>query len=93
MHGTFGATPNTSFGSSMLGDMSFQDVSLSSAQQIATLQAKLDKKLGPEYISSRPGGNGSVVYVPRTLDCPEIRFSYRNETHLRRGMEGHQSRQ
>ncbi|PYH95147.1 hypothetical protein BO71DRAFT_351880 [Aspergillus ellipticus CBS 707.79] len=35
------------------------------AQEIATLQARLDKKLGPEYISSRPGAAGQRVhYLP-----------------------------
>ena len=34
------------------------DLSAQTAQQIATLQAKLDKKLGPEYISQRPGPSG-----------------------------------
>jgi len=32
-----------------------------SAQEIATLQAKLDRKLGPEYISDRPGAGGVKV--------------------------------
>lgn len=31
------------------------------AQQIATLQSRLDKQLGPEYISSRPGAGGQKV--------------------------------
>ncbi|KIM20420.1 hypothetical protein M408DRAFT_82031, partial [Serendipita vermifera MAFF 305830] len=31
---------------------------LRTAQQIATLQAKLNQKLGPEYISQRPGPSG-----------------------------------
>lgn len=52
--------PNTSFGSPLTGDSSFQDVSLATAQHIATLQAKLDKRLGPEYISQRPGGGGTL---------------------------------
>lgn len=35
-----------------------------SAQEIATLQAKLDRKLGPEYISDRPAaGGGKVQYL------------------------------
>ena len=34
------------------------------AQEIATLQSRLDKQLGPEYISSRPApGGGKVHYV------------------------------
>jgi DNA repair and recombination protein RAD52 len=32
------------------------------AEQVATLQARLDKQLGPEYISSRPGPSGQKVY-------------------------------
>ncbi len=34
------------------------DLSEESAKKIAALQAKLDKKLGPEYISQRPGPGG-----------------------------------
>ncbi|KZT62440.1 Rad52/22 double-strand break repair protein [Calocera cornea HHB12733] len=34
------------------------EISQYSAEQIATLQAKLEKKLGPEYISTRPGPGG-----------------------------------
>ncbi|KAI1794406.1 recombination protein Rad52 [Ganoderma leucocontextum] len=34
------------------------DLSEESAKKIATLQAKLDKRLGPEYISQRPGPGG-----------------------------------
>ena len=35
------------------------------AQEIATLQSRLDKQLGPEYISSRPGAAGQKVhYLP-----------------------------
>ncbi|MCJ1308461.1 DNA repair protein rad52 [Agyrium rufum] len=35
-----------------------------SAQEIATLQSRLEKQLGPEYISSRPGaGNQKVHYL------------------------------
>jgi len=32
------------------------------AQDIATLQSRLDKQLGPEYISSRPGAGGGKVH-------------------------------
>jgi len=31
------------------------------AQEIATLQARLNKQLGPEYLSYRPGGGGAQV--------------------------------
>jgi DNA recombination protein Rad52 len=34
------------------------------AQEIATLQSRLNKQLGPEYISQRPGnGGGRVAYL------------------------------
>ncbi|KAF9887884.1 DNA repair protein rad52 [Aspergillus nanangensis] len=39
------------------------------AQQIATLQARLDKKLGPEYISSRPGAAGQRVHYLAADKC------------------------
>ena len=32
------------------------------AQEVATLQSRLDKQLGPEYISSRPGAAGQKVH-------------------------------
>lgn len=32
------------------------------AQEIATIQSRLDKQLGPEYISSRPGPGGQKVH-------------------------------
>lgn len=41
-----------------------QHISPYTAQEIATLQSRLDKQLGPEYISSRPGaGNQKVHYL------------------------------
>ena len=39
------------------------------AQEIATLQARLDKKLGPEYISSRPGAAGQRVHYLSADKC------------------------
>ncbi len=36
--------------------------SSTTAQEIATLQSRLDKQLGPEYISSRPGQGGQKVH-------------------------------
>lgn len=39
-----------------------QRISEYTAQQIATLQSRLEKKLGPEYISSRPGPSGGKVH-------------------------------
>ena len=55
MHGTPFVTPSpmpNAFGFAPLSEDS------TSAKQIATLQAKLNKKLGPEYISQRPGPGG-----------------------------------
>lgn len=52
MHGTFSQLP------SMLDNSSLMELSKESAAKIASLQAKLDKKLGPEYISQRPGPGG-----------------------------------
>lgn len=41
-----------------------QHISPYTAQEIATLQSRLDKQLGPEYISSRPGaGNQKIHYL------------------------------
>lgn len=40
-----------------------------SAQEIATLQAKLDRQLGPEYISDRPGAGGVKVYYMEAWKC------------------------
>lgn len=44
---------------------SLMDLSTATAQKIASLQAKLDRKLGPEYISQRPGPGGGpkLTYV------------------------------
>ena len=57
MHGTFGA--QTVQPSSMFAqDPIYMNLSEETAKRIATLQAKLDKKLGPEYISQRPGPGG-----------------------------------
>ena len=40
-----------------------------SAQEIATLQAKLDRQLGPEYISDRPGAGGQKVHYLEAWKC------------------------
>lgn len=37
-------------------------VSSYTAQQIATLQSRLERQLGPEYISTRPGAGGQKVH-------------------------------
>nr|POE94357.1 dna repair and recombination protein radc [Quercus suber] len=39
-----------------------QRVSEFTAQEIATLQSRLEKQLGPEYISTRPGAGGGKVH-------------------------------
>jgi len=39
------------------------------AQEIATLQAKLDRQLGPEYISDRPGAGGAKVQYLEAWKC------------------------
>lgn len=39
------------------------------AKQIATLQSRLDKQLGPEYISSRPGAGGQKVHYLAAEKC------------------------
>ncbi|KAI0351943.1 recombination protein Rad52 [Trametes cingulata] len=56
MHGSF----NSAFGTqqSFFSEASLMEMTEESAKKIATLQAKLDKKLGPEYISQRPGPGG-----------------------------------
>ena len=52
-HGTPGPTPTAIFGFTP-----FSDENTTTSKQIATLQAKLNKKLGPEFISQRPGPSG-----------------------------------
>ncbi|KAI9696999.1 MAG: DNA repair protein rad52 [Candelina mexicana] len=39
------------------------------AQEIATLQSRLEKQLGPEYISSRPGAAGQKVHYLAAEKC------------------------
>ncbi|KAH8103106.1 RAD52 DNA repair protein [Cristinia sonorae] len=56
MHGTFTQQSNASF----LSDSTFMNLSEDTAKKIATLQAKLDRKLGPEFISQRPGPGGGM---------------------------------
>jgi DNA repair and recombination protein RAD52 len=64
MHGTPYAQQSFSFFGS---EPSFANDSISeeTARRIATLQVKLDQKLGPEYISQRPGPGGGpkLTYV------------------------------
>lgn len=51
MHGSFGFRPSNPVSH-------YTDLTDDTAIKIATLQAKLNKKLGPEYISQRPGPGG-----------------------------------
>ncbi|RDA93641.1 hypothetical protein CP533_4852, partial [Ophiocordyceps camponoti-saundersi (nom. inval.)] len=44
-------------------------VSLWTAREIATMASKLDKQLGPEYISSRSGPGGSLVHYLTAEKC------------------------
>jgi recombination DNA repair RAD52 pathway protein len=39
------------------------------AQEITSLQSRLEKRLGPEYISSRPGAAGQKVYYLAAEKC------------------------
>jgi DNA repair and recombination protein RAD52 len=55
MHGSFHSQPSFSLPDA---SASFMDMSNATALKIAELQAKLDRKLGPEYISQRPGPGG-----------------------------------
>ena len=43
-----------------------------SAQQIATLQNRLEKQLGPEYISSRAGPGGQKVHYLAAEKCIQL---------------------
>lgn len=42
------------------------------AQEIATLQSRLEKQLGPEYISSRPGPGGQKVHYITGEKCIQL---------------------
>jgi DNA repair and recombination protein RAD52 len=46
-----------------------QRVSEYTAQEIATLQSRLEKQLGPEYLSSRPGPSGQKVHYITADKC------------------------
>lgn len=59
MHGTF-STISQQSESSLMMDSTFMSLTEDTARKIATLQAKLDKKLGPEFISQRPGPGGNM---------------------------------
>lgn len=55
MHGTY--HPQDAF-SCTANDSAFFNLSADTETKLAALQAKLNQKLGPEFISTRPGGNG-----------------------------------
>lgn len=64
MHGTpFAQQSFSSFNSE--SPFANDSISEETAKKIATLQVKLDQKLGPEYISQRPGPGGGpkLTYV------------------------------
>ncbi|KAI5857923.1 RAD52 DNA repair protein [Tricharina praecox] len=46
-----------------------KQISPYTAIEIATLQAKLDQQLGPEFISSRPGAGGKKVHYIQAEKC------------------------
>ena len=69
MHGTFPIHP------SFFQDTTLVDVSDETAKKIASLQAKLDKKLGPEYISQRPGPGGGPKLTYAEGEVLNIRTS------------------
>lgn len=60
MHGAPGFSNDQSFS---LDSPSFMGLSESTTMQIAALQAKLNQKLGPEYISQRPGPGGGPKLI------------------------------
>ena len=73
MHGTFTSAFGTQQSSSFFSEPSFMDVSQESANKIAELQVKLNKKLGPEYISQRPGpGGGPKLTYAEGMSHPHI---------------------
>jgi DNA repair and recombination protein RAD52 len=65
MHGTPLAQQSFSLFGSQLGFNPNDSISEDTAKKIASLQAKLNQKLGPEYISQRPGPGGGpkLTYV------------------------------
>lgn len=76
MHGScpsaFGTQtqPSKSY-SSFLSDASCMEMTQESERKIAELQVKLNKKLGPEYISQRPGPGGGpkLTYAEGEFFC------------------------
>ena len=56
VHGTY--HPQDAFSCASNNDSALFNLSADTEMKLATLQAKLNQKLGPEFISTRPGGNG-----------------------------------
>lgn len=56
MHGNY--HPQDAFSCTPNNDSAPFNLSADTEMKLAALQAKLNQKLGPEYISTRPGGNG-----------------------------------
>lgn len=56
MHGTY--HPQDAFSCTANNDSTLFNLSEDTEMKLAALQAKLNQKLGPEFISTRPGGNG-----------------------------------
>src|ERR1700742_459240 len=57
MHG-MQSLQGSNFSPNISLDNSYQDANMSTLESIAALQAKLNQKLGPEYISERPAPGG-----------------------------------
>lgn len=66
---------------------SFMDMSQATAQKIATLQAKLNQKLGPEYVSQRPGmgGGPKLTYAEVSRELALAGMAYTAYTPYRVG--------
>lgn len=64
MHGTF-TSQSASDATADPACPQYMSLSMEGARRIATLQAKLDKKPGPEFISQRPGPGGGpkLTYI------------------------------
>jgi recombination DNA repair RAD52 pathway protein len=54
----YSGDPDTSFMSNQSGPSDHRRFSAWSEEKIATLQSRLARKLGPEYVTQRPGPGG-----------------------------------
>lgn len=61
--------PSTVTGTANPFDEVPRRISEYAAREVATLQARLDKQLGPEYISSRSGPSGQKVHYLAAEKC------------------------